>query len=58
MKTKQNTSAGRMIEAPAMNKWCLIPGVMARGVGLLQALQDDIHHLQDVASYARVPGDP
>jgi hypothetical protein len=36
----------------------LIPGAVTGGVGLLQALQDDVHRLQDVASLERAPGDP
>jgi hypothetical protein len=36
----------------------LILGVVAGGVGLLQALQDDVHRLHDVASRAQIPGDP
>jgi hypothetical protein len=42
----------------ATSVWHPFPGTMAIGVGLLQALQDDIHHLQDVIGYASIPGDP
>jgi hypothetical protein len=31
---------------------------MARGIGLLQVLQDYVHHLQDVISRAWILGDP
>jgi hypothetical protein len=36
---------------------CLILGVVARGVGRLQVLKDDVHHLQDIVGRARVSGD-
>jgi hypothetical protein len=40
-----------------MNEQRLITRVVARGVGLPQALQYDVHRHQDVASLARVLGD-
>jgi hypothetical protein len=36
---------------------CLMLGVVAEVIGLLQTLQADVHHPQDVASCAWVPGD-
>jgi hypothetical protein len=45
MKTKQDASAGSMMETMMTSEQRLIPGAMVRGVGLLQALQDDIHRL-------------
>jgi hypothetical protein len=33
------------MEVMTMSEQHLIPGVMARGLGLLQVLQDDVHYL-------------
>jgi hypothetical protein len=40
-----------------MNEQRLIPGAVARGIVLPLALQDDVHHHQDVAYHAQVSGD-
>jgi hypothetical protein len=40
-----------------MSEQCLIPRAVAGGVGLLQVLKDDIHHLKDATSRAWVSGD-
>jgi hypothetical protein len=36
----------------------LILGAVLRAIGLLQVLQDDIHHVQDVAGCVRILGEP
>jgi hypothetical protein len=46
------------MEAMAADERCLVPGVMAEGVGLLLVLQDDAHLLHDLAGHMQVPGDP
>jgi hypothetical protein len=56
-KEKQNVGAGRTTGLTTMSEQLLIPGAVASGVGLLQALKDDIHYLHDVAGHVRVPGD-
>jgi hypothetical protein len=52
------TSAGQLKEATIGNGWHLVLGIVAEGVGLLQAFQDGAYSLQDVIGYARVLGDP
>jgi hypothetical protein len=47
-----------MMKATATNEQRLFPGAMVRGIGLPQVLQDDVHSLQDIASRARILGDP
>jgi hypothetical protein len=56
-KTKQNVGAGRTTGATTTNEQRHIPGAMARGVGFLQALQDDVHLLWDVIGCVRLSGD-
>jgi hypothetical protein len=46
------------VDAMTGNGWRIILGVVAGGIGLPQALQDDAHCLQDVTRRALVPGDP
>jgi hypothetical protein len=52
------TSAGQLKEAAIGNGWHLVLGIVAEGVGLLQAFQDGAYSLQDVIGYAWVLGDP
>jgi hypothetical protein len=54
---KQNVGAGRTTGVTAMSEQHLIIGAMVEGVGLLQALQDDIHHLLHVAGCPCIPRD-
>jgi hypothetical protein len=57
-KEKHNVGAGQTTGVmTTTSELCLIPGVMARGVGLLQVLKDDVHRLQDVAGHVWVLGD-
>jgi hypothetical protein len=44
-KTKQNASAGQTTETMTTSEQHLISRVVAGGIGLLQALQDDVHRL-------------
>jgi hypothetical protein len=54
-KKKQNAIVGRTTGATTMGQECLITGVGAGVIGLLQVLLDDIHRLWDVAGHARIP---
>jgi hypothetical protein len=58
MKIKQNPSAWWMMETMATREQNLILGAVLGAVGLLQVLQDDIHHVQDVADCVRILGEP
>jgi hypothetical protein len=58
MKTKEHASVGQMTEMMMIGERRLIPGGMAGCVGLSQALQDDIHRLQDITECAQISGDP
>jgi hypothetical protein len=40
-----------------MGQHRLFLGLLARVVGFIQELQDDVHLLQDVVGHARIPGD-
>jgi hypothetical protein len=57
IKTKQNVIVGWTTGTMTTGQQCLVPRVMAGVIGLIQALQDDVHRLQDVADLAWILGD-
>jgi hypothetical protein len=57
-KIKQNAIIGWTMATTMKGQQCLIPGVVAGVVGLLQVLQDDVHRLQDISGCAKILRDP
>jgi hypothetical protein len=57
LKKKQDTTTGRAPVAVAMSvtgSQHLIPGVVAKVAGPFHALQDHVHHPQDITSRTRI----
>jgi hypothetical protein len=51
-------SARQRMEATMADERRLVPRAVAGGVGLLQALQDNAHHRQDITIHMQVLRDP